>query len=52
MGSEMCIRDSLDVSKIRSDSLELNELYENGEIDIVGAIYGVQTGVVSFFVIL
>ena len=34
----------LDVSKIKSDSPELNELYENGEIDIVGAIYSVQTG--------
>ena len=34
----------LDVSKIKSDSPELNELYENGEIDIVGAIYSAQTG--------
>ena len=38
----------LDVSKIKSDSPELNELYENGEIDILGAMYGAQTGVVSF----
>ena len=38
----------LDVSEIKSDSPELNELYENGEINIVGAMYGVQTGVVSF----
>ena len=38
----------LDVSKIRSDSPELNELYENGEIDIVGAIYSAQTGAGSF----
>ena len=42
----------LDVSEIKSDSPVLNELYENGEIDIAGAIYGVQTGVVSFFVTL
>ncbi len=38
----------LNVSKIKSDSPVLNELYENGEIDIVGAMYDVQTGVVSF----
>ena len=38
----------LNVSKIKSDSSVLNELYENGEIDIVGAMYDVQTGVVSF----
>ena len=38
----------LNVSKIKSDSSVLNELHENGEIDIVGAMYDVQTGVVSF----
>ena len=38
----------LNVSKIKSDSPVLNELNENGEIDIVGAMYDVQTGVVSF----
>ena len=30
----------LDVSEIKSDSPVLNKLYENGEIDVVGAIYG------------
>ena len=38
----------LDVSEIKSDSPVLNELYENGEIDIVGAIYSAQTGAGSF----
>ena len=38
----------LTVAKIKSDSSVLNELYENGEIDIVGAMYDVHTGVVSF----
>ena len=38
----------LNVSKFKSDSPVLNELNENGEIDIVGAMYDVQTGVVSF----
>ena len=38
----------LNVSKIKSDSPVLNELHENGAIDIVGAMYDVQTGVVSF----
>ncbi len=38
----------LNVSKIKSNSPVLNELYENGEIDIVGAMYDVHTGVVSF----
>ena len=37
----------LDVSEIKSDSPVLNELYENGEID-VGAMYGAQAGVISF----
>ena len=39
---------ALTVAKIKSDSPALNELYENGEIDIVGAMYDVHTGVVSF----
>jgi carbonic anhydrase len=39
---------ALTVAKIKSDSSVLNELYENGEIDIVGAMYDVHTGVVSF----
>ena len=39
---------ALTVAKIKSDSPVLNELYENGEIDIVGAMYDVHTGVVSF----
>ena len=38
----------LNVSKIKSNSPVLDELYENGEIDIVGAMYDVHTGVVSF----
>jgi len=38
----------LNVSKIKSNSPVLNELYENGEIDIVGAMYDVHTGVISF----
>ena len=38
----------LNFSKIKRDSLVLNELYENGEIDIVGAMYDAQSGVVSF----
>jgi carbonic anhydrase len=38
----------LTVAKIKSDSPVLNEIYENGEIDIVGAMYDVHTGVVSF----
>ena len=38
----------LNFSKIKCDSLVLNELYKNGEIDIVGAMYDLQTGVVSF----
>ena len=39
---------ALTVAKIKSDSPVLNELYKNGEIDIVGAMYDVHTGVVSF----
>ncbi len=36
------------VSNIKRDSLLLNVLYENSEIDIVGAMYDVHTGAVSF----
>jgi carbonic anhydrase len=38
----------LTIDKIKSDSDILNEMYENGEIAIVGAMYDVHTGKVSF----
>ena len=39
----------LSIEKIREDSPILNEMEENGEIRIVGAIYDVASGVVCFF---
>lgn len=36
------------ISNIKSHSPVLNEMYEQGEIDIVGAMYDVKTGKVSF----
>ena len=36
------------ISNIKSQSPVLNEMYEQGEIDIVGAMYDVKTGRVSF----
>lgn len=38
----------LTIKKIMSDSEILNEMYENGEIAIVGAMYDVHTGKVTF----
>ena len=39
----------LTIDKIKSDSEVLNELSENGEIKIVGAMYHVENGKVEFF---
>jgi carbonic anhydrase len=36
------------IDNIKNQSLVLNEMYQNGEIDIVGAMYDVKTGKVSF----
>ena len=36
------------IENIKTQSSVLNEMYENGEIDIVGAMYDVKTGMVSF----
>lgn len=36
------------IENIKTQSSILNELFENGEIDIVGAMYDVQTGIVTF----
>lgn len=38
----------LTIENVKSMSPVLNEMYENGEIDIVGAMYDVKTGAVSF----
>jgi carbonic anhydrase len=38
----------LTIKKITSDSEILNEMYQNGEIAIVGAMYDVHTGKVTF----
>ncbi len=38
----------LSIEVIKSKSPTLLEMYENGEIDIVGAMYDVNTGVVTF----
>jgi len=38
----------LTIEKIKSDSEILNEMYKNGEIAIVGAMYDVHTGKVTF----
>jgi carbonic anhydrase len=39
---------TLTIAKIKSDSEILNEMYENGEISIVGAMYDVSSGKVTF----
>jgi carbonic anhydrase len=38
----------LTIEKIKSDSEILNEMYKNGEIAIIGAMYDVHTGKVTF----
>lgn len=38
----------LTIDKLKADSSVLNEMFTNGEIDIVGAMYDVKTGKVSF----
>lgn len=38
----------LTIEKIKSDSEILREMYDNGEIDIVGAMYDVHSGKVTF----
>ncbi len=38
----------LTIENIKKHSQVLNEMYQNGEIDIVGAMYDVKTGMVSF----
>jgi len=38
----------LTIEAIKRRSSVLNEMYENGEIDIVGAMYNVETGSVNF----
>ncbi len=44
--SESNVRNTIE--KIRSDSPILKEMEENGEINIVGAIYSVESGKVDF----
>ncbi len=39
---------ALTIEKIKSDSPVLREMYDNGEISIVGAMYDVETGKVTF----
>lgn len=38
----------LTIEKLKAESPVLNEMIQNGEIDVVGAMYDVQTGKVSF----
>jgi carbonic anhydrase len=38
----------LTVEKIKADSPVLREMYENGEVGIVGAMYDVESGIVRF----
>ncbi len=38
----------LTIAKLKEDSPVLNEMVQNGEIQVVGAMYDVQTGKVSF----
>ncbi len=38
----------LTIEKLKADSPVLKEMYDNGEIDIVGAMYDVKSGSVSF----
>lgn len=37
------------INRIRTDSPILNEMEKNGEIEIVGAVYSVESGKVDFF---
>ena len=39
----------LTIEKLKQDSPVLNEMIENGEIQVVGAMYEVASGKVSFF---
>ncbi len=39
----------LNINRIKAESPVLKEMYDNGEIDIVGAMYSVTTGKVEFF---
>lgn len=39
---------AMTIENIKTESPVLNEMYEKGEIDIVGAMYDVQTGAVEF----
>ncbi len=39
----------LTIAKIKSDSPVLNEMYTNGEIEIIGAMYDVKTGLVTMY---
>jgi carbonic anhydrase len=36
------------IENIKNQSQVLNEMFQNGEIDIVGAMYDVKTGIVTF----
>lgn len=45
--SEQSIR--MTVEYIRKNSMILNEMEQNGEIGIVGAMYDMDTAVVSFY---
>ena len=38
----------LNIARLKKDSPVLNEMIENGEIKVVGAMYDVATGKVSF----
>ncbi len=38
----------LNIEKLKKDSPVLNEMVENGDIEVVGAMYDVKTGSVSF----
>ncbi len=39
---------AITIENIKTQSPVLNEMYQNGTIDIVGAMYDVKTGIVSF----
>ena len=39
----------LTIAKIKTDSPVLNEMYTNGEIEIIGAMYDVKTGLVTMY---
>jgi len=38
----------LNIARLKAESPVLNEMIENGEIDVVGAMYDVKSGAVSF----